>query len=220
MPSDSRKYSLGFTLIELLTVLAIISILTLTSYQYAIEGFKRLRAKSMLTSSTRSFIHAAHVARYQAQARQEFITLSPICGNRWDQGWIVFIHPLLKFDQSHRVDDVLLKHVPPLDLTSNQTSSKDGHAYSGNGFADISVNNHQLACAENVAQHYQSTTDKFKHISFNPAGGAQMKNGGLIANRLIFSSREYPDIQQQVIMGAGGRLRICTPTLANSYCRQ
>ena len=216
MPMESTEHSLGFSLIELLAVLVIISILTLKGAGYVIKSFNRMKAWSMLNANSTAFIQAAHFARQQAQSRQEFITISPICGNRWDSGWIIFTNPQLNFEESTRAN-ALLKYIPPKDITTTLDTTHHHTRYTGNGFEDISVANYQHACPD---QLLKNSSGKLKHISFNPAGGAQMKNGGLVANRLIFLSREFPDMQQQVIMGAGGRLRICTPSPGNLECRQ
>jgi type IV fimbrial biogenesis protein FimT len=216
MPMDSREHTLGFSLIELLAVLAIISILTLAGAKHVIISFNRMKAGTMLNATSRAFVQAAHFARQQAQSRQKFITLSPICGNRWDSGWIIFTNPELNFEESTRAN-VLLKYIPSKDITTTLDTTHHQTRYTGNGFEDISVASYQHACPDQMPQR---SSEKLKHISFNPAGGAQMKNGGLVANRLIFWSREFPDMQQQVIMGAGGRLRICTPNPGNLDCRQ
>ena len=216
MPMDSRKHTLGFSLIELLAVLAIISILTIAGAGHVINSFNRMKALAILNATSRAFVQAAHLARQQAQSHQEFITLSPICGNRWDSGWIIFTNPQLNFEESTRAN-ALLKYISSKDITTTIDTTQHHTRYTGNGFEDISVASYQHACPD---QTHQRTSEKLKHISFNPAGGAQMKNGGLVANRLIFWSREFPDMQQQVIMGAGGRLRICTPSPGNLDCRQ
>lgn len=216
MPMDSRKDTLGFSLIELLAVLAIISILILSGARHVINGFNRMKALAMLNATSRAFIQATHFARNQAQSQQEFVTLWPICGNRWDSGWYVFINPQLTFEDSNQ-GKVLLKYIPKNDITTTPDKAYRHNLYAGNGFEDITARSYQHACSD---QRFEKGSQKLKHISFNPAGAAQMKNGGLVANRLIFWSREFPDMQQQVIMGAGGRLRICTPSPSNLDCRQ
>lgn len=216
MPMESTEHTLGFSLIELMAVVAIICILMITGAGHVINNFNRIKAWAILNASSRAFIQAAHFARNQAQSRQEFITLAPMCGNRWDSGWFVFINPLLHFEESKRAN-ALAKYISPKGITTTPNKDHQHIRYPGNGFEDISVANYQHACSDQILE---KSSGKLKHISFNPAGAAQMRNGGLVANRLIFWSREFPDMQQQIIMGAGGRLRICTPSTRNLECRQ
>ena len=236
MPMDARNSSLGFSLIELVVILAIISILALASAEHLLHGFKRMRANSELTSATNSFIQAAHFARNQAIANQEFVTIAPLCENRWDSGWIVYLHPTLNFNGEIPSENILLQHVISKDISSTYPESgpkskpktysipsSPKKPYSGNDFEDISVKAIHRPCQNSdtltTLTPNRTISNRAKHISFNPAGGAQMKNGGLIANRLIFWSYEFEDLEQQIIMGAGGRLRICIPSVENSQCR-
>lgn len=222
MSMETRSSSLGFSLIELVVILAIISILALASAEHLLHGFKRMRANSELTSTTNLLIQATYFARNQAIANQEFVTLAPLCENRWDSGWIVYLNPTLNFNREIPSQNILLQHVISKDISSTQPESPK-KPYNGNGFEDISVKAIHKPC-QNLGTRIRLTpsrsiSNRAKHISFNPAGGAQMKNGGLIANRLIFWSNEFEDLEQQIIMGTGGRLRVCIPSVENSQCR-
>lgn len=48
-------------------------------------------------------------------------------------------------------------------------------------------------------------------IAFNAAGAAKTAHGGFVANRLILGHERYPHLERQLILGSGGRWRICDP---------
>lgn len=189
-------------MIEILVSLVIIGVITLTTSQQILTGFNRLKARSNINSYSASFIQSAHITRNQAITKQTFITLTPSSENRWDKGWVAYINPELVFPELINPEVILLKHsIIESDLVRSINSQ------TGNQFEDVN--------AKSFANN-----ERIKHITFNPAGGAQMKNGGLIANRLAFQHTQFEDIQQQIIMGAGGRLRLCSPSEENLQCRR
>jgi type IV fimbrial biogenesis protein FimT len=53
-------------------------------------------------------------------------------------------------------------------------------------------------------------------IRFNPVGAAKLKNGGFVANRLIFAHIKNTALQRHVILAASGRWRICNPNSSAS----
>jgi len=50
-----------------------------------------------------------------------------------------------------------------------------------------------------------------KGIIFNAAGAAKTDHGGFVANRLILGHHHMPQLERQLILGSGGRWRICNP---------
>lgn len=89
---------------------------------------------------------------------------------------------------------------------------------SGSQFADISFPNFSYPRCDNP--HIPNEThEKMRHISFNALGAAQTKNGSFVANRIIFWSKLYPNIEYQLIMGDGGKLRLCKPEAINPNCK-
>lgn len=58
-----------------------------------------------------------------------------------------------------------------------------------------------------------------KGIQFNAAGAAKTTQGGFIANRIIVGHRHYPKMERQLILGSGGRWRICNPDWDKRGCR-
>ena len=58
-----------------------------------------------------------------------------------------------------------------------------------------------------------------KEIIFNVAGAAKTAQGGFVANRLILSHRQRLDLERHLILGSGGRWRICDPQSDSKACR-
>ncbi|QWD06006.1 prepilin-type N-terminal cleavage/methylation domain-containing protein [Polynucleobacter paneuropaeus] len=58
-----------------------------------------------------------------------------------------------------------------------------------------------------------------KGIIFNAAGAAKTAQGGFVANRLILSHRRRSNIERHLILGSGGRWRICNPQVDSKACR-
>lgn len=210
--------SRGFTLIEMMTVVTLASMILLSAGSSLNPFVKRSLAQLQLQATTRQFIQDAHYARQQAIQRKSFVSLMPVCGNHWDTGWIVIENA--EFIASMNVADELLDRVllerNPL---SSETTQLEHGLRKGNQFEDMSLKNGSIDCPPSVASSINTsspfsneTSRKAKHLSFNPAGSAQMKHGGMVANRLVFQSRDFPEMEHHVLMGAGGRLRVCQVT--------
>jgi len=58
-----------------------------------------------------------------------------------------------------------------------------------------------------------------KGILFNSAGAAKTAHGGFVANRLILGHRRLADLERHLILGSGGRWRICDPRTDSKACR-
>ena len=56
-------------------------------------------------------------------------------------------------------------------------------------------------------------------ILFNAAGAAKSGQGGFVANRLILGHLGDPTLERQLILGSGGRWRICDPARDAKHCR-
>jgi len=56
-------------------------------------------------------------------------------------------------------------------------------------------------------------------IQFNATGAAKTGQGGFLANRLIIGHRHYADLERQLILGSGGRWRICNPKTDHKGCK-
>lgn len=55
-------------------------------------------------------------------------------------------------------------------------------------------------------------------ILFNAAGAAKTIHGGFVANRLILGHQRRPNIERHLILGSGGRWRICDPSRDTRRC--
>ena len=55
-------------------------------------------------------------------------------------------------------------------------------------------------------------------ILFNVAGAAKTGQGGFVANRLVLGHYRAPDLERQLILGSGGRWRICDPARDAKRC--
>jgi type IV fimbrial biogenesis protein FimT len=55
-------------------------------------------------------------------------------------------------------------------------------------------------------------------IGFNAAGAAKSTQGGFVANRLILGHSRVPGLERQLILGSGGRWRICDPARDAKRC--
>ena len=56
-------------------------------------------------------------------------------------------------------------------------------------------------------------------ILFNAAGAAKTQQGGFVANRLILGHLKDPDLERHLILGSGGRWRVCDPHRDAKSCR-
>lgn len=55
-------------------------------------------------------------------------------------------------------------------------------------------------------------------IRFNAAGAAKSAQGGFVANRMILGHSRVPGLERQLILGSGGRWRICDPARDAKRC--
>lgn len=214
----------GFTLLELMTVLALMSFIVLASGNYLREFYLRYQAGIQLDATSRRFIRDAHFARTEAKRRQVPVSMTPRCANHWNSGWNVFLNPELKLGEYPSGSQVLLIHETLQGVTS--TPPLGVKAPAGNQFEDSSERSRDLNCPSEYGfqlssrdVHSQSSRMKAKHLTFNAVGAAQMRHGGFVANRIVFWSEKYPELERQILMGAGGRLRLCQPTRDNPSCK-
>jgi len=55
-------------------------------------------------------------------------------------------------------------------------------------------------------------------IRFNAAGAAKTAKGGFVANRMILGHSRKPSLERHLILGSGGRWRICDPAKDTRRC--
>jgi type IV fimbrial biogenesis protein FimT len=147
-------------------------------------------AKREIDTIARRFIAHAHFARNQALHLGASVLISPRKENQWESGWLVRGACISKAKQTECI-------------SKNWFSQEDIHPIyfkgGGKGFSD---------------PHSQQ-----KGILFNAAGAAKTGQGGFVANRLILGHLKMPHLERQLIMGSGGRWRICDPSTDSRSCK-
>lgn len=138
----------------------------------------------------RRFIAHAQFARAQALTLGIPVHITPLNGSRWDEGWVI----------KSLCEDRQLK---PLCSERNWFSQGDtGQVYFKGG-----------------GKQFIDPHTARKGILFNAAGAAKTAQGGFVANRLILGHARDPALERQLILGSGGRWRICDPHKDARACR-
>jgi type IV fimbrial biogenesis protein FimT len=137
----------------------------------------------------RRFITHAHFARQQALYLGQPVRLLPSSGDGWEDGWVVKSGCIGKGIQAACAE----KHW----FTQ---ASIDPIYFKGGGKQFIDPNSSK------------------RGILFNAAGAAKTAQGGFVANRLILGHQRVPELERQMILGSGGRWRICDPARDAKRC--
>jgi type IV fimbrial biogenesis protein FimT len=138
----------------------------------------------------RRFIAHANFARNQALHLGQFILITPRANNQWETGWLVQSACSNKTNRAACTSKNWFSQGQLFPVYF-----KDG----GKGFSDPHSNQ--------------------KGILFNAAGAAKTGQGGFVANRLILGHRKVSHLERQLIMGSGGRWRICDPRIDSKACK-
>ena len=143
-----------------------------------------------IDSVARRFIAHAHFARQQALHLGEQVLMAPASEAGWDNGWIVQTGCLVKVAKSG---------CTPKYWFSQGAIEPIYFKGGGRQFVD---------------PHSQK-----RGILFNAAGAAKTGQGGFVANRLILGHNRAPNLERQLILGSGGRWRICDPVRDAKRCQ-
>ena len=143
-----------------------------------------------IDSVARRFIAHAHFARQQALHLGEQVLMAPASEAGWDNGWIVQTGCLVKVAKSG---------CTPKYWFSQGAIEPIYFKGGGRQFVD---------------PHSQK-----RGILFNAAGAAKTGQGGFVANRLIMGHYKAPSLERQLILGSGGRWRICDPVRDAKRCQ-
>ena len=143
-----------------------------------------------IDSVARRFIAHAHFARQQALYLGELVLLAPATQGGWDDGWLI---------QSSCIAKRVQSNCTPQHWFSQ--GAIDPIYFKGGG-------------KQFVDPHSQK-----RGILFNAAGAAKTGQGGFVANRLILGHHRAPSLERQLILGSGGRWRICDPTRDTKRCQ-
>ncbi len=138
----------------------------------------------------RRFITHAQFARAQAFTLGMPVRIAPLTDNLWDEGWVV------KSGCNDR----------PL-----QANCIERLWYSQGDIAPVYFKG-------GGKQFIDPHTSK-RGILFNAAGAAKTAQGGFVANRLILGHDRDSALERQLILGSGGRWRICDPAKDHKACR-
>jgi type IV fimbrial biogenesis protein FimT len=149
---------------------------------------EQLAAREIDTIARR-FIAHAHFARQQALYLGQPVRLLPSSGDQWEAGWVV------KSGCIGRVVQPACTEKPWL-----AQASIDPIYFKGGGKQFIDPNSGK------------------RGILFNAAGAAKTAQGGFVANRLILGHQRVPELERQMILGSGGRWRICDPARDAKRC--
>jgi len=142
-----------------------------------------------IDSVARRFIAHAHFARQQALHLGEQVLLRPTAESGWDEGWVV---------QSSCIAKVAKLNCTPKYWFSQGTIGPIYFKGGGKQFVDPHSGK--------------------RGILFNAAGAAKSGHGGFVANRLILGHHRLPSLERQLILGSGGRWRICDPARDAKRC--
>ena len=143
-----------------------------------------------IDSVARRFIAHAHFARQQALHLGEQVLMAPASEAGWDNGWIVQTGCLVKVVKSGCTPKYWFSQ-----------GAIDPVYFKGGG-------------KQFVDPHSQK-----RGILFNAAGAAKTGQGGFVANRLIMGHNKAPNLERQLILGSGGRWRICDPARDAKRCQ-
>jgi len=173
---------------SLLELMAVILIIAIMAMMTMPLLQEQIAAREVETIARR-FIAHAQFARQQALYLGQSAHIVPRSQDQWEAGWIV---------QSGCIG----KSVKAA-CTSRQWFSQasiEPVYFKGGGKQFIDPNSGK------------------KGILFNAAGAAKTAHGGFVANRLILGHLRVPSIERQMILGSGGRWRICNPASDAKRC--
>ena len=138
----------------------------------------------------RRFIAHAQFARAQAFVLGAPVRITPLNGGLWEEGWVV---KNVCDSRQEKFSCIERLWISQGDLA--QVYFKGG----GRQFIDPHTSG--------------------RGILFNAAGAAKTAHGGFVANRLILGHDRDPELERQLILGSGGRWRICDPSKDSKACK-
>ena len=137
----------------------------------------------------RRFIAHAHFARQQAINLGRPVRLAPSSEDDWESGWVV------KSGCIGKTASAICIEKP--------------------WFAQASI---EPIFFKGGGKQFIDPHSGKKGILFNGAGAAKTAQGGFVANRLILGHDRVPALERQMILGSGGRWRICDPATDAKRC--
>jgi type IV fimbrial biogenesis protein FimT len=138
----------------------------------------------------RRFIAHAQFARAQAFLLGTPVRITPLNGGLWEDGWLV---KNVCNERQQKSTCIERQWISQGDL---------GRVYFKGG----------------GKQFIDPHTSK-RGVLFNAVGAAKTVQGGFVANRLILGHDRDFGLERHLILGSGGRWRICDPTKDSKVCK-
>ena len=173
---------------SLLELMTVILIIAIAAMMTMPMLHEQLTAREIDTIARR-FIAHAHFARQQALYLGEPVRLLPSSENGWEAGWVV-------------KSGCIGKGV--------QAACTEKHWFAQAGIDPIYF--------KGGGKQFIDPNSGKRGILFNAAGAAKTAQGGFVANRLILGHQGVPELERQMILGSGGRWRICDPVRDAKRC--
>ena len=186
---------MGFTLLEVLISLSMLAAMS----AIAAHLYSQQIAHSQMDEISYAFIQDAHLARQLSRQMNKTITLKPLGHSEfrdWSHGWEIV--------QGAFSSEEPLK-------TLKQYPLQRGHLK-----GRIQVAHESLKDSQQFTD--MSAPNKARHISFESGKAALLNNGGFVANRIIWQHSAYSGMQRHLILGPGGRWRVCDPSKDHQKC--
>ena len=163
---------------------------------FATQGFHHQIAIHQLDNLALSFVQDAQLARQISQQKRETVSMKPL--------------PLSTASTAHPASWTAGWEIK---IHSIETSLVKSYTNT----TPIKVAEHLLNPTQQFAD--MSAPGKERHISFTDGAPALLHNGGFVANRIIWQHSRYPALIRHIILGPGGRWRICNPVEDKNDCQ-
>jgi type IV fimbrial biogenesis protein FimT len=173
---------------SLLELMAVVCIIAITA-TITMPLLQEQIATREIESVARKLITHAHFARQLALHHGESVVLKPLLDGKWDSGWVISSGCLGKLSEPDCASKTWLAQ-----------GRIDPVFFRGGGRYFIDPHTGKAG------------------IQFNAAGAAKTAQGGFVANRLVLGHQRYPNLERQLILGSGGRWRICDPARDTKRC--
>ena len=174
---------------SLLELMAVVLIIAIVAISTLPLLHEQIAARE-IDMIARRFIAHAQFARAQAFVLGAPVRITPLNGGLWEEGWIV-------------------KNV----CDSRQPKS-------------ICIERHWISQGDLAQVYFKGGGKQFidphttkRGILFNAAGAAKTAQGGFVANRLILGHDRDSGLERHLILGSGGRWRICDPSKDSKVCK-
>ena len=172
----------------LLELMAVILIIAITAAMSMPLLQEQIAARE-IDAIARRFISHAHFSRQQALHVGQSVQLIPLKGGPWEEGWVV--------------------------QSGCSTKQAESSCQPKRWFSQGNI---EPVYFKGGGRQFTDPHSGKRGILFNAAGAAKTGQGGFVANRLILGHQRVPHLERQMILGSGGRWRICDPSRDSKRC--